>query len=45
MTGFKTYSAFVAETNPYERRLIVESIEQYHRERDSSGGGAGPSGI
>jgi hypothetical protein len=39
MTGCRTYSEFVELTNPYERHLIVESIDAYHRQREGAGGG------
>jgi hypothetical protein len=35
VTGFRTYSEFVEETNPYERQLIVGSIAARNRERSS----------
>jgi hypothetical protein len=41
-TGFRTYSEFVDETTPLERRLLVKSIEAYHDKRD--GGGTGGLG-
>ena len=44
LTGFRTYSEFVAETNEYERRLIVKSIGAWHDERDGGGGGAAGGG-
>ncbi|AGC34569.1 hypothetical protein HSTV1_24 [Haloarcula sinaiiensis tailed virus 1] len=50
MTGFRSLSEFVAETNPYERELIVRSIDAWHSEQDSGGspgaaGGGTPPGI
>jgi hypothetical protein len=42
ITGFKTYSAFIDETTPLERQLLVRSVEQWHAEQDGGGGGAVP---
>jgi hypothetical protein len=45
-TGFRTYSELIAETDAYERRLLLECHAAYHEERAKaaeSGGGGGPS--
>lgn len=33
LTGFRSYGEFISETNPYERALIIESIEAWHDEQ------------
>jgi len=40
LTGFRTYSEFVSETDPLERRLIQRSIKAWHDQRQQ----AAPSG-
>jgi hypothetical protein len=34
-TGFKTYSEYMTETTPEQRRLLVKSIEAYHDAREA----------
>jgi hypothetical protein len=48
LTGFRSLSEFVEETNEYERRLIIKSVEAWHDEQDSgsaSAGGMSPRGL
>jgi len=39
LTGFRTYSEFVGETDPLERRLLVASVEAYQRKKEQAGPG------
>lgn len=41
LTGFRTYSEFVRETNPYQRALLMQAIEAWHDKRDQGGGAGG----
>jgi len=46
VTGFRTLSEFYEHTNPYERTLILESMQAYAdaKERASGSGGGGTRG-
>ena len=45
MTGFRTLSEFYEETNPYERTLIMESMQAYADEKERAAGGGGGGGM